>query len=82
MTHYTQARVLCAALGLAMLLPGCGEDNQKASKITATVPTDGLSTKERRERASGISDPKSAGYPGTGGATPAGGGGGGGRRKN
>ena len=66
MTRHLPACVLVAILGLATLVPGCGPDNQKASKIEGTVPTDNLTNQQRRERASGISDPKAAGYnPGT-----------------
>ena len=67
MAHCTQSCTLGAILILVGCLSGCGDENQKQAKIEGTVPTDGLTTKQRREK--GGMDAKAAGYPGPAGSS-------------
>jgi len=69
--------MLAAMFGLAFLVAGCGQDNEKAAKIEGVVPApDGLTPQESKAKARGFSkeDMTKAGY------NPSSGGGGNNRR--
>ena len=70
MTHFVRSSLLIGALLLCVALPGCGDsENERGAKIQGTVPTDNLSTQQRRESARGSGDSVKSGM---GGSAPAG----------
>ena len=70
MTHLVRSSLLIGALLLSVALPGCGNaENERNAKIQGVVPTDNLSSQQRRESARGSGESVKSGM---GGSAPAG----------